>query len=373
MARTALVIDRYLLREVILSWLVVTLVVWIILLSNKLVRYLGKAIAGEVPGQEVFALLGLSSVGFLVMLLPLSLYLAIILALGRLYKDSEITALSACGVGTGRLYRPLLSLAVVAAILLSWLSLVIAPATAMLRHQIENRAEQSTDLSLLTPGRFQEVQNGKLVIYAEQLSEDRKRITNLFMDTIQQGQSGLLTAEHAHTELDAEKTGRILVMEDGHRYQGFPGDEDFRILRFARYGVALPSAAVDVAVLARDAKPTKGLWKSKDLRDRAELHWRISAPVAILVLTLLAVPVSRTTPRQGKYGKMFIAVLIFVIYYNLLGAARFWLESGVIWPQLGLWWVHGLMVLCAAALLIWGDPQRVTNKRITTNSKAASP
>lgn len=368
-----MVIDRYLLREVILSWLVVTFVVWIILLSNKLVRYLGKAIAGEVPGQEVFALLGLSSVGFLVMLLPLSLYLAIILALGRLYKDSEITALSACGVGTGRLYRPLLSLAVVAAILLTWLSLVIAPATAALRHQMENQAELSTDLSLLTPGRFQEIQNGRLVIYAERLSEDRKRITNLFMDMIQQGQSGLLTAERAHTELDAEKTGRFLVMEDGSRYQGFPGDEDFRILKFARYGVALPSAAADVAVSSGDAKPTKELWKSKNLEDRAELHWRLSAPVAIFVLTLLAVPVSRTTPRQGKYGKMFIAVLIFVIYYNLLGAARYWLETGVVWPRLGLWWVHGLMVLCAAALLKWGGPRRASSKRITAISRAASP
>lgn len=345
------VIDRYLLKEVALNWLAVTLVLWVIVLSNRLAGYLGEAAAGDLPGTVIFTLLGLKSVDYLVVLLPLTLYLGALLALGRLYKDSEMAALGACGVGPAQIYRPLLGLAVVVAAGIAALSLFVAPRTAALGYEVRARAETATDLSAVSAGRFHESASGNMVFYAEQVSPDREHLERLFVRAEQDGVPTLLTALRAHPSRDAETGDRFLVMEDGYRYQGQPGDAAYRILKFARHGVRLESVEVLNPRMKHNAVPTEKLWGSNDRRDIAELQWRLSLPLAAVSLVLLAVPLSRTTPRQGRFGRLFGAVLIFIVYYNLLGTAQVWVEKGTLGPLPGLWWVHALPV--AVALLLF--------------------
>lgn len=336
------VIDRYLLKEVGLNWVAVTLVLWLIVVSNRLARYLGEAAAGDLPGNVVFTLLGLKSIEYLVVLLPLTLYLGVLLALGRLYKDSEMAALGACGVGPAQLYRPLLMLALPVAALVAYLALFVSPQAAALGNEIRLRAEGSTDLSAITAGRFHESTNGRLVFYAERVSHDREHLEGLFVRTEQSGKATLLTAPRAYPVRDAASGDRFLVMEDGYRYQGFPGDEVFRILKFARHGVRLETVEKLEPDFKHGAIPSARLWGSERPRDIAEMQWRLSLPVAALSLVLLAVPLSRTTPRQGRFGKLFTAILVFIVYYNLMGTAQAWVEKGTLAPLPGMWWVHAI-------------------------------
>lgn len=344
------VIDRYLLKEVVQNWLAVTLVLWVIVLSNRLAGFLGEAAAGELPADVIFTLLGLKSVDYLVVLLPLTLYLGVLLALGRLYKDSEMAALGACGIGPAQLYRPLLALGVLVAALVGALALFVAPRTAALGLEIRDRAEQAADISTLTAGRFHESASGKLVFYAERVSADREHLEGLFVRTVQDGVQTLLTAQRAHPARDAETGDRFLVMEDGYRYQGFPGDPVFRTLQFARHGIRLETVEVLHPRSKPDAIPSERLFSSQDPREVAELQRRLSLPLAALSLVLLAVPLSRSTPRQGRFGKLFGAILVFIVYYNLMGTAQVWVEKGTLPPLPGMWWVHALPIVLAFVL-----------------------
>ena len=337
------VIDRYLLKDVLQNWFAVTLVLWAILVSNRLARFLGQAADGELPGGVIFALLGLKSIEYLVTLLPLTLYLGVLLALGRLYKDSEMAALGACGVGPAQLYRPLLGLATVVA-------LYVSPRAAELGYEIRARAEGATDLSIVTAGRFHEGANGRLLFYAERVSAKHDYLEGIFVRTEQDGVPTLLTAKRAQPVRDARTGDRFLVMEDGYRYQGFPGDDIFRVLKFDRHGIRMETVEVLDPPMKHDAKTSMTLWGSDDPRDIAELQWRLSLPLAALGLVLLAVPLSRTTPRQGRFGKLFIALLVFILYYNLLATSQVWVERGVIGALPGMWWVHLIPVLIAVML-----------------------
>lgn len=344
------VIDRYLLKEVALNWVAVTLVLWLIVLSNRLAGYLGEAAAGDLPAGVIFTLLGLKSIDYLVVLLPLTLYLGVLLALGRLYKDSEMAALGACGIGPAQLYRPLLGLALLVAALIAVLALYVAPRTAALGYEVRARAQGANDLSVITAGRFHESANGNMVFYAERVAPNHEHLEQLFVRSVQDGVPTLVTAKRAHPARDATTGDRFLVMEDGYRYQGFPGDPVFRILHFTRHGVRLESVEVLNPTVKHNAIPSEQLWGSDDRHDVAELQWRLSLPLAAISLVLLAVPLSRTTPRQGRFGKLFSAILIFIVYYNLLGTAQVWVEKGTLGALPGLWWVHVLPILVTLAL-----------------------
>ncbi len=351
------ILDRYLLKEVLLHWAAVSLILWVVLISNRMARYLGQAAAGDLPGEIIFTLLGLKSVIYLVALLPLGLYLGILLALGRLYQDSEMAAMAACGVGTRQLYRPLLALGLVTALLLGWLSLAVSPQLAERGHGLQARAEQEADLSALTAGRFTEAKGGRLVLYVEKMSADRAQMERVFLQGKAEGELALLTAERARTELAEESGARFLVLEQGHRYQGFPGEANYKVMSFGRHGVRMDTEQGNGNAIQRDALPTAQLWASSDPHDMAELQWRLATPLAALVLVVLAVPMSRTTPRKGRYGKLLVAVLAFIIYYNLLSTAQVWVARSVLPPVLGIWWVH-LLPVAVAGVLLWRQRPR---------------
>ncbi|HKK13652.1 MAG TPA: LPS export ABC transporter permease LptF [Gammaproteobacteria bacterium] len=359
------IIGRYLLKEVILNWLATTLVLWLIVVTNRLAHYLAQAASGDLPGSVIFTLLGLKSVNYLNALLPFSLYLAVLLALGRLYKDSEMVALGACGIGPPQLYRPLLVLGVAVAVGLGWLSLAVVPHTNALGYRIEARAKQSADVATIVAGRFQEARGGHLILYAEALSADHQRMTNVFAQNRQEGRLGLVTAAHAHQHVDPRTGDRYLVLEDGYRYQGFPGDPDYRVMKFRTQALLLQPAQPVSGPPHLDAIPTATLWGAGARNRIAELQWRISLPMAALVLIVIAVPISRTTPREGRYGRMFVAVLVLIIYYNLMGTAQVWVEHGDVPPFPGMWWVPALG-LTVAGLLLWRQQPRRRRGRVSS-------
>jgi len=350
------IFDRYLLKEVIFGWLAITIVLWLVLISNRLVRLLADAAAGDIAASVVFKLLGLKMVWYMVHIVPFALALGVVLGLGRLYRDNEMTVMSACGVGTWRIYKPLLGFGLVVAMALAWLALFVSPEVQRVSHRLTLMAEEQADFTLLGAGRFNEIQNGQLTFYAEKLSADKQSMENLFIVVKQKGKKDgklpqLLTAKSAYRKRDAGSSDNFLVLVDGYRYEGRPGDANYRIAKFSEYGVRIELPGSDHIVDKREGTPTADLMKSGNLKDIAELQWRIMMPISVIVLMLLAVPLSKSSPRQGRYGKLVMAVLLFVIYYNLMGVAQVWVKDGVVPPVIGIWWVALLPVLLTVVLL----------------------
>ncbi len=346
------IIDRYVLRDLFGTFVAVAMILLLIVLSNRFVRYLGEVASGVLPAKTILALLGLKTVSYASLLLPLSMYLAILLTLGRMYRDSEIAALNACGVGTGRLYRPHFMAAVPLTALLVYMGLFLSPWSAELGYAMRAQAEKMSELATVNAGRFRESPSKELVFYVERVSPDQKEMKNVFIESWRRERPDLLTADTALQTVD-EKTGeRYLVLRDGYRYEGVPGAADFRIIRYQQQRVLLrPGESADVRY-KRDATPTATLLRSRDPEDIAELQWRFSIPLSGLLLALLAVPLAHATPRQGRYGRLVLGVFIYITYVNLEGVAQVWVERGKTPAWIGVWWVHLLLVLLVIGLLV---------------------
>ncbi len=350
------IFDRYLLKEVIYGWLAVTVILWLILVSNRLIRYLADAAEGDIPGALIFKLLGLKMIWYMIHIVPFALALGVVLGLGRLYRDNEMTVMSACGVGTWRIYKPILGFGLLVAVALVWLALYVSPGVQGISHHLENAAARQADMTALGAGRFNEMQGAKLTFYAERLSADKQTMENLFIAYKRQPRDKsepqqIVRAKSAYRKQDEDTGDQFLVLVDGVRYEGVPGEAAYRVMQFDEYGVRIDMPQNDVTVTKLAATPTATLLASGDAEGVAEMQWRMAMPLSVISLLLLAVPLCKTSPRKGRYGSLVVAILLFVIYYNLLGTAKVWVGNGSVPPLIGLWWVPALPVVIAAILL----------------------
>lgn len=346
------ILDRYLAREVTQTLLGVAIVLLSIFLSRLLVGYLAEAAAGEIPSDIILTLIALKSIKYLTLILPLSLFLAILLVQGRMYRDIEMVAITACGVGIMRLYKPILSISMVLALLLTGLSLYALPWTEQTEDLLLREAEKNLEVTGIKAGRFREGTTGERIIYVEEISEDRSQMRNVFIQTSVRGRTILLSSERGRLELNQDTNDRYLVMLDGYRYEGTPGDADYKAIRFREHRLLIKPNTVASEDQRRNALPSAELWGSSDPAYSAELQWRIAMPLSALALALLAMPLGKVDPRKGRYGKLFLAILIYVLYVNLLAVAQSWTIKGEIPTYVGLWWVHGVILLLVALLLV---------------------
>lgn len=352
-----MIIDRYLAREVLQTFLAVLLVLLLIFMGRYFALYLADASAGKISGAIVIDMLFLRTITSLSIMIPFSLFVAVLLAFGRLYKDSEMTAMVACGIGPGRVLSTVVVIATLSSVLVAGLSLWGTPWAHEQALQVREQAKSGTAFESVAAGQFNKIGSGDRVFYVESLSEDRKQLRNIFIQSnTKDGQLDIFSARSGYQYVDEKSGARYLVLEDGYRYQGLPGSVDFKIHQYEKSAMRLQN--LNVAPLRRThwSIPSSDLWGSERLADKAELQWRYSMPLATVLLAVLAVLLSRTSPRQGRFAKLFIAILVFVTYYNSLGVAMSWVQRGVVSPALGLWWVHGLLLLLVAILAAryWG-------------------
>ena len=342
------IIDRYLIREIGLALLATVLVLLGMVLSHRLAGYLSKAASGLLARDSIFLLVGLQASYFLVMLLPLAFLLSIMLTLGRLYRDHEMTALAACGYGPLSAYRAVFLLATPLAALTAGLSLFLVPSIMDLQFEVLAKARKEAEVSMFMPGTFREVLEGRHVVYIGALDEQELR--NLFIQTRESdGDLSITTGERGHQEI-GEDGARHVVLDHGYRYRGTPGRGDYETLRFERATVRVDTAPPRQEWQNRKGFPTRQLLGSSQLSLIAELQMRLNSPIQVLVIALWAPLLARAQPREGRYGRIVAAVLIYAINFNLVGVGESWLLQGVIGADLGLWWVHGLFVLFGAAL-----------------------
>ena len=355
-------LDRYVLREVAIAWLAVTAVLLAILVSNQLARILGLAAENGFPRDVVFALIGLTTLQNFVVLVPIGMLLAVMLALGRLYHESEMSAVRACGVGPARLYLPVFVLALPITVMLAWLTFEVGPAAREGAEDLRSRAMRDAQFGRLEPRTFRTFSGGQAVFYAERKGDDG-RLANVFVQRYVEDRVEVATAAWAEQRiLDGGRT-QLVVLHDGERIEGVPGRADFRRIRFVEHGIPIvipePGAGRDDP----ERSSTRQLIGSTALPDIAELQRRISMPVMVLVLSLVAVPLSALRPREGRYARVAIAILIYFVYSNLISAAQVWIEKGRIHPLLGTWWVHALVAVTGLVLLHRQSPFSIRRER----------
>ena len=358
-----MIVFRYLSREVLVTLSAVSAVLLVIIMSGRFIKYLAQAAQGVLDPSVLFLIMGYRMPGFLQLILPLGLFLGILLAYGRLYLDSEMTVLSATGMSNRRLLGYSMAPAAIVAVIVAWLSLGLAPQGVAEVAKIFNQQDAMTEFDTLVPGRFQAMKDGSRVTYTEGLSDDRGQLAGVFisekrMQRQVEGekpkQSGItvLVAEKGRQVIQADGS-RYLILENGYRYDGNPGQADYRATQYETHGVLLPKPSVSAEIGEREAVPTRELIGSDEPRYQAELQWRLSIPLLVFIVTLLAVPLARVNPRQGRFLKLLPAILLYMAYLSLLIAARGQLDKGKIPMELGLWWVHALFLLIGAALFLW--------------------
>ncbi len=345
------ILDRYILRQVISSWLGVTAVLLVILLTNQVARVLDRAASGLYPRGVVLELIGLSALQNLAVLLPVGLLLGVVLTFGRLYHDSEMAAALSCGVGPSRIYGPILVLTAVVTVLLGWLTLSVSPAAAARVFDLRNEAARAGQFSAIAPGKFRSFGGGSTVVYAEGVAADGE-LERVFVKRNRGARYEIAVARRARHTISVDGALHTMTLYDGERYEGVPGKAQFRIVRFRENVIPVRIPELDASDLPVEAAPTARLLASRELDERAELHWRIALPVMAVALTLLAIPLSRLNPRQGRYSRVWLAIVIYFLYTTLASAAKVWIERGSLPEWLGLWWVHAVLVTLTLLVIL---------------------
>lgn len=341
------ILDRYLLREVLAAWAAVTFILLAIMVATRFASVLGVAAKGELPKELLLNVAMLSSLRYLVILIPVSLLLAIMLSLGRLYSDNEIAAMTACGSGLDRLYRPFLGLAAALTLLTASLSFSIGPWAGRQADFLVKDAKRLVQFTPFESGQFKTVGGGRAVFYTDSISADGLTLGRVFAELEESRGASVVVAAGGTQQIDALTGERVVRLHDGHRYLGTPGMADYDVVRFASLTLRLSPPPFSYINNQRKLKATSALWGSDNAEDQAELHFRIAAPVSVLLLALLAVPLAHLKPRQGRYSKIVFGILVYLVYTNLLGVGQAWIGKGQIPPAIGLWWAHGLMLAAA--------------------------
>ena len=345
------ILGRYILREVVLGWLLVTGVLLVILLAYQVVGVLERAAANQFPSGVVLELIWLGALQYLSILLPVGLLLGVVLAFGRLYADSEMAAALACGAGPANVYLPVVLLALLVAGALAWLTLVLAPQATQQALALRQAAVRAGQFAPIAAGKFRSFGGGTAVVYAQDVNADGT-LHNVFIERSEGPVVQVALAERARHSVTADGMTHILTLYDGERFEGVPGSAAFRIVRFAEHVVPVQVPVVNDVVRDLEARPSALLAQSAEPEQRAELHWRIATPLMCLVLALIAVPLARLRPRQGRYARVWVALLIFLLYSQLISVGKVMLGRGSLPAFLGLWWTHAIVVGLALLVIV---------------------
>ena len=346
------ILDRYIFREVAQTWAAVTVVLLFILLTNQFAQVLGDVAKDRLPRDAVFQVIALTGLQYLTIVVPIGLFLSIMLALGRLYRDSEMPAMMACRVGPAGIYRPLLWLIVPLALGVGWLAMDIGPKALTAVDRIGMAAQRQADLASIEPGKFTAGADGT-VVYAERVLGPGS-VENVFLQRrTDSGGVEVVIAERGEQVESEDADTRFFVLRDGRRYEGVPGTTEFRVMEFVEHGIPYHLPNVSEPDERTRAMSTLALMKSRSSDKVAELQWRIGIPLSTLILGILAVPLSRSQPRQGRYGRLALGLLVFIIYFNLLSAGKAWVEQDAVPAAVGMWWVHAIMLGVAGVMLAY--------------------
>ena len=306
-------------------------------------RFLDQAADGLLLTSEVVQLTLLKSLIAQEVLWPVSLFVALVIALGRLYSDWEMTALRSFGFAEYRTILPVLFLAVLMAVMVGIFSLIGRPWAYNNLYELQANAEVTSEIDRIKAGRFYVYNENNRVVFIESIDPETNELEGLFVRTIDRKNIETISAPTGEIREHVTEDRHELILSNAQVVRS--SEEDNNIIGlFDSFKIRVPISVVKPTSYQPKAEQSMVLRNSLDAQDQAEYQWRLSTPVSTMLLALLAVPLGRSKPRQGRFGRLTLAIAIYAVYFNLLGIGRSWVEQGA---ADSMWWVSmifGLIV-----------------------------
>ena len=344
-----MIFQRVALREFATTAVAVFVALFAIMLTTQLIRLLSQAAGGKLASEAVVALLGFGALNYLPVLLSLTLFIAVLMTLWRCYRDSEMIVWFSSGQPLTAWVRPVLVFAAPLLILIAALSLFLSPWALGKSAEYRQKMDSRDDVARVAPGAFKESASADRVFFVEEIAGDAGRVKNVFISSIQHGRLGVMAAAQG-SQLSMPNGDRFLVLENGRRYEGKPGQADFRVMQFERYAVRVETREAQGLAESPKSLSLPQLLQQATPANRGELVWRLGIPLAALNLVLLAIPLSFVNPRAGRTNNLILALLAYMTYSNLISVSQAWVAQGRLGFEVGAWLVHGIMLLLLALL-----------------------
>ena len=346
-----MIFQRALLREFANLAVAVFMTLFLIALTTRLIRLLGNAAGGKIPSESVVAFLGFFALHALPVLLSLTLFITVLLTLTRSYRDSEMVIWFNSGLSLAAWAKPVLTFALPIVLVIGALSMFGSPWAFRMSEQYQSRMDARDDVSRVDPGVFGESRSKNRVFFVESIAGDAATVQNVFVNTKQHSRDGVMVAQRGITEV-APNGDRFLVLLSGRRYEGTPGEAEYRLMEFERYATRIDTKEGDEPVETHKGLSTLALIENPVNANRGELLWRVGVPISALILALLAIPMSFVNPRAGRSVNLVFALLTYMVYSNLLSVSQARVAQGRMPFSTGWWLVHGVMLLVLLFLFV---------------------
>ncbi|OUU78937.1 MAG: LPS export ABC transporter permease LptF [Gammaproteobacteria bacterium TMED78] len=345
------IISKYIFKEILLTWSIVMITLFVILMSSQFAEILNQAATGKIPRDFILNTLILTSVQYMNIIIPFGLFIGVMLTLAKLNQNSEIVALKACAIGPSQLLIPIMFLSIMLSILVSWLSLHVSPNALNEIEKIKMDAGNEIRTGMPEAGKFIPFNNNQAILFVKEI--EGTEFKDIFIQQDYNDRQTIILAEKGK-KISASETGEIIFsLENGRRYDGKAGDKKFQIIDFKQHNIPIFSNSTSNISLSSKNKTTIQLLLSNNIQDQAELQWRLSAPISIFLLSLLALSLISTKPRQGYYSQLGIGILIYMIYINCLTLGKAWIEREILLSWVGLWVIH--LIVASLALFLFAQ------------------
>ena len=371
-----MIFERSLVRELFSTSSAIFVALLTIVLTIALVRVLGQAASGQVDNGAVLALIMFASLNNLPVLLQLSVFVTILLALTRSFRDSEMVVWQSSGLGLTRWLRPVMRFVVPVALIVGVASLFVTPWANRQSSEFKARYEQRNEVARVTPGQFRESADGSKVFFVEGFDPSTASVQNVVVNSVKEGKVSVIVSKTGRIERQ-ENGDDFLIMNNGRRYEGTAGRPDYRIMEFERYGVKIESRSPDFS--GDDSariKSTMDLITENTPRAKGELVWRIGLMLSVIALAVLAIPLSFVNARAGRSANLIVALLVYFVYNNAMNVVQSSTSRGRLSFSIAWWLVHALVLALAVAMLAWRNrvPQswRSRLRRALASSNASS-
>lgn len=345
-----MIINRAMVVEVFRTSGAVTMVIFSIFLVTRVLGYLQQAARGDLPIESVLVLLGLKLVSSFDVILPLMLYIAILMVMGRWSRDNEMAVLSACGISLFNFLKPLFVLILMMTSIVATFSFYLTPKAEMVGWTLKAEYSKRDEISGVVPGVFMETRSGRGIYFVEGYDDEADRYKNVFVYKSSFGKEGVVVSKYAFQRIDELTGDKFLVLTNGTRYEGRPGSPNYRIVDFETYALRIEPEAAPPVIAPVKARPTTVIAKDSHPALVSEFHWRIAKVLVVPALGLFALTFSFVLPRQNRVPGMIMAFLIYFLYTNLLGFGVALISRGRLSGDVGLWGIHLAFLLISVVL-----------------------
>ena len=337
------IFQRALIREFSSLALAVFSTLFAVTLTTQLIRLLGQAASGRVVSEGVLALLGFSAVNYLPVLLSLTLFISVLMALSRSYRDSEMVVWFCAGQSLLAWMRPVAIFSLPIIVLIGLLSMLLSPWAVGMSESYRKQMDSRDDIARVSPGVFREASGAERVFFVEAIDGDETNVQNVFVAQTVKDRLSVMVSQRGFRETN-EAGDRFVVLLNGRRYDGTPGRPDYKVMNFERYSIRIEAREAIASQVSTKALSTFALVQDPSRANLAELLWRIGLPMSALTLVLLAIPLSFVNPRASRSINLVFALLIYMAYSNLISIAQAWVHQGKIDFAIGWWVVHAGMI-----------------------------